>query len=133
MRHIVSLLVGTKLILKIWIFFPTSSLSILTKAMKVMYTGIVYITTEPLFCGLNLGLMILCIILYFLFSQHCSSTLLISTTKDNDKWYSTQGFISVNSDKNFDNDNPNIPKAFVKQIFQYCVCHNYLDEKIVSV
>ncbi len=46
---------------------------------------------------------------------------------DNDEWYSMQGFISVDSDNKFDNDDPNIPKAFVTQIFQYCVCHNYFD------
>ncbi len=46
---------------------------------------------------------------------------------DNDEWYSMQGFISVGSDNKFDNDNPNIFKAFVTQIFQYYVHHNYLD------
>ncbi len=38
------------------------------------------------------------------------------------------GYISVDSDKKFDNDNSSIPKAFVTKIFQYCVRHNYMDE-----
>ncbi len=70
----------------------------------------------------------LCILNYFLCFQEHSTTLFISTALDNDEWYSTQGFRSVDSDNKFDNDNPSIPKAFVNQIFQYCVRHNYLDE-----
>ncbi len=40
-----------------------------------------------------------------------------------------QGFTSVDSYNKFNNDNLIIPKVFVNQIFQYCVCHNELDEK----
>ncbi len=88
-------------------------------------TGIVYIATG---CRSNLGSLMLCILNYFLCFQEHSTTLFISTALDNDEWYSTQGFMSVDEDNKFDNDNPNIPKALVTQIFQYCVCHNYLDE-----
>ncbi len=46
---------------------------------------------------------------------------------DNDEWYSSQGFISIDSDNKFDNGDTSIPMAFVNQIFQSCVCHTYLD------
>ncbi len=60
--------------------------------------GIVYMATGPMFCGLNLGSLMLCILSYFLHFQEHSTTLFISTAPNNDEWYSTQGFVSVDSD-----------------------------------
>ena len=53
-------------------------------------TGFVYIATGPMFHGLNLGSLMICILSYFLHFQECSTTLFISMAPDNDEWYSTQ-------------------------------------------
>ncbi len=90
-------------------------------------TGIVYIATSPLFRGLNLGSLMLCILSHLLSIQNCSTTLFVSTSPSNCKWYESHEFQYVIPKNKFDNDDELIPKEFANQIFQFCVRHNYLD------
>ncbi len=90
--------------------------------------GIVYIATISMFRGLSFGSLMLCILSQHLLAQNCCNTLFISTAPNNQPWYESQQFLNVNSDNKFndDKDEPVI-KNFANQVFEYCICHKYLD------
>ncbi len=91
-------------------------------------TGIVYIATSPMFCGLGFGSLMLCILSQLLLFQDCSNTLFISTAPNNQDWYESHQFMEVNSENKFNNEeDTTIIKKYSKNIFRYCVNHNYLD------
>ena len=91
-------------------------------------TGIFYIATSPTYCGLGLGSLMLCILSQLLLFQDCSNTLFISTAPNNQQWYESHQFVEVNSENKFDNEEEStVVKNFSKQIFWYCVNHNYLN------
>ena len=91
-------------------------------------TGIVYIATSPMFRGLKLGSLMLCILSQLLLFQDRSNTLFISAAPDNIKWYESHQFVGVNSANKFDDEeDTTIIKKYSKKIFRYCVNHNYLD------
>ncbi len=63
-------------------------------------TGIVYIATSPIFHGLSLGSLMLCILSQLLLRQHCCNTLFIPTAPNNQSWYESHQLIEVNSENN---------------------------------
>ncbi len=50
-------------------------------------TGIVYITSTPMFSGLKLAPLMLCILLRLFLFQHCSCILFASISPINEDWY----------------------------------------------
>ena len=91
-------------------------------------TGIVYIASSPLYRGLGLGSLMLCILSQLLLFQDRSNTLFISTAPNNQQWYESHQFIEVNSENKFeDEEESTVVKNFSKEIFRYCVNHKYLD------
>ncbi len=93
-------------------------------------TGIVFIATSPMFCRLSLGSLMLCILSQLLLAQCCCNTLFISTAPNNQEWYESQQFMEVNAENKFnEEEDTTVIKSFSNKVFQYCICHKYLDEK----
>ncbi len=92
-------------------------------------TGIVYIATSPMFSGLKLALLMLCVLSSLLLFQCRSCILFASTSPINEDWYVSQQLQYVDPDNKFDNEEFPIDKEFVGKVFQYCFHHSYLDKQ----